>query len=144
MFACTPTCIGKYARTHYANAELHLTAWVNLPVDPIMGNLFFQLWAFLVLMILLNIFVAILMDGYALAQEEGVNAANQNGQEEPESVMADVSKFMVCAHEMSDVTHGDRSARMRKIVTPSINCLPNHVCITMIVLSPCRKSSSRK
>jgi hypothetical protein len=66
-----------------------------LTVDATMGNLFFHLWAFLVLMILLNIFVAILMDGYALAQEEGVNAANQHGSEEPESVLMDVSKFMV-------------------------------------------------
>jgi len=114
LFACTITYIGKNASIHYANADSHLTAWGNFPVDAVMGNLFFQLWAFLVLMILLNIFVAILMDGYALAQEEGVNAANQNGQEEPESVMADVSKFMVCAREMSHVTHA--IARMRMIV----------------------------
>ena len=44
-----------------------------------MGNLFFQIWAFLVQMILLNIFVAILMDGYAEAQEEGAKMAEQFG-----------------------------------------------------------------
>jgi hypothetical protein len=44
-----------------------------------MGNLFFQIWAFLVQMILLNIFVAILMDGYAEAQQEGAEMAEQNG-----------------------------------------------------------------
>ena len=48
-------------------------------IDAIMGNLFFQIWAFLVQMILLNIFVAILMDGYAEAQQEGAEMAEQNG-----------------------------------------------------------------
>lgn len=81
----------------------------SLAVDADMGNLFFHIWAFLVLMILLNIFVAILMDGYALAQEEGVITANQNGQEEPESVLMDVAKFMVilrtCVHVLQSCIH---------------------------------------
>jgi len=63
-------------------------------IDAIMGNLFFQIWAFLVQMILLNIFVAILMDGYAEAQEEGAKMAEQFGREEPDSVLQDVGRFL--------------------------------------------------
>jgi hypothetical protein len=59
--------------------------------DALVANLFFQLWAFLVQMILLNIFVAILMDGYAEAQEEGASNAARMGLESPESILADIN-----------------------------------------------------
>ena len=59
-----------------------------------MGNLLFHLFHFLVFMIMLNIFVGILMDGYAAAQEEGQALAERNGREQPDSVIDDVNKFV--------------------------------------------------
>jgi hypothetical protein len=41
--------------------------------------------------ILLNIFVAFLMDGYAEAQEEGASNAARMGLESPESILADIN-----------------------------------------------------
>mmetsp|Transcript_15138 Transcript_15138/g.22102 ORF Transcript_15138/g.22102 Transcript_15138/m.22102 type:complete len:902 (+) Transcript_15138:188-2893(+) len=61
-------------------------------VDPMIANLFFYLWQFLTGMILMNIFVAILMDGYAEAVEAGKEAANRAGLPGPDAVYDDVTK----------------------------------------------------
>ena len=52
--------------------------------------LFFYLWIFLSVMILLNIFVAILMDGYAEAKDEGQAHADRAGLEAPDAVYDDM------------------------------------------------------
>ena len=52
--------------------------------------LFFYIWIFLSVMILLNIFVGILMDGYAEAKDEGQAQADRAGLEAPDAVYEDV------------------------------------------------------
>ena len=52
--------------------------------------LFFYIWIFLSVMILLNIFVGILMDGYAEAKDEGQAQAARAGLEAPDAVYDDV------------------------------------------------------
>jgi hypothetical protein len=42
-------------------------------LNPFMGVIYFIAWIFTAGMVLLNIFVAILMDAYAAAKEEGAN-----------------------------------------------------------------------
>ena len=45
-------------------------------------------------MILLNTFVAILMDDHAEAQEEGASNAARMGLESPESILADINTWV--------------------------------------------------
>jgi uncharacterized spore protein YtfJ len=61
-------------------------------VDPIIASLFFYIWTFLTGMILMNIFVAILMDGYAEAVDAGKQAAEAAGLPGPDAVYDDVLK----------------------------------------------------
>ena len=61
-------------------------------VDPLIANLFFYIWTFLTGMILMNIFVAILMDGYAEAVDAGKQAAESAGLSGPDAVYDDVLK----------------------------------------------------
>jgi len=61
-------------------------------VDPMVANIFFLVWQFLANMILLNIFVAILMDGYAAATEMGQEDAALAGLPGPDAVYDDVLK----------------------------------------------------
>jgi hypothetical protein len=63
-------------------------------VDPIIASLFFYIWTFLTGMILMNIFVAILMDGYAEAVDAGKQAAEAAGLSGPDAVYEDVLKAM--------------------------------------------------
>jgi hypothetical protein len=63
-------------------------------VDPIIASLFFYIWTFLTGMILMNIFVAILMDGYAEAVDAGKQAAEAAGLPGPDAVYEDVLKAM--------------------------------------------------
>ena len=77
--------------------------------DSLVANLFFQLWAFLVQMILLNIFVAILMDGYAEAQEEGASNAARMGLESPESILADINTWVRVRLIHDNIVHAPKS-----------------------------------
>lgn len=61
-------------------------------VDPYIANIFFLVWQFLANMILLNIFVAILMDGYAEATDMGKEDADLAGLPGPDAVYDDVLK----------------------------------------------------
>ena len=61
-------------------------------VDPYIANCFFLVWQVVANMILLNIFVAILMDGYAEATEMGKEDAGIAGLPGPDAVYDDVAK----------------------------------------------------
>mmetsp|Transcript_29978 Transcript_29978/g.73795 ORF Transcript_29978/g.73795 Transcript_29978/m.73795 type:complete len:819 (-) Transcript_29978:367-2823(-) len=63
-------------------------------LDPNMGVIFFISWIFTAGMVLLNVFVAILMDSYAAAKEEGAQMAKRAGMEQPTAVADDVGKFL--------------------------------------------------
>ena len=57
--------------------------------DQTVGSFFFNVWAFLILVIMLNIFVAILMDSYSEAKENSINHAGKSNLQLPTSVLQD-------------------------------------------------------
>jgi len=68
-------------------------------INPIMANVFFISWMFFTGMVLMNVFVAILMDGYAAAKEEGKKTAERLGKTAPDAVHEDVIKAV------QDISH---------------------------------------
>lgn len=64
------------------------------PNNAIMGIIYFISWVFICIMVLLNVFVAILMDSYAEAVDEGKSSAKRLGQDEPAAVSDDIGKAL--------------------------------------------------
>uniref|UniRef100_A0A6U4JV24 Uncharacterized protein n=2 Tax=Hemiselmis andersenii TaxID=464988 RepID=A0A6U4JV24_HEMAN len=65
---------------------------LTYPNNAVMGIIFFVSWIFICAMVLLNVFVAILMDSYAAAQEEGEAQAKRVGLDKPQAVGDDIGK----------------------------------------------------
>jgi len=63
-------------------------------INPAMGVIFFISWIFLAPMVLMNVFIAILMDSYASAKDEGRENAVKAGKEEPDAVSDDIMQFI--------------------------------------------------
>eukprot|EP00960_Hanusia_phi_P033746 750627-Hanusia_phi.AAC.9 len=59
-------------------------------INPYTAQIFFISWMFVTGMVLMNVFVAILMDGYACAKEEGLISASKSGKDMPDAVHEDV------------------------------------------------------
>ena len=63
-------------------------------INPSMGVIFFISWIFVAAMVLMNVFVAILMDSYAMAKEEGQENAAKIGKDSPDAVSDDIVTFL--------------------------------------------------